>query len=176
MSRPAPGVLFVTTASYDGSNSIGDRRSSSASGLSVNVAPARAAACIAPASSSRERFKTNFRAVRLLKGPVLIQNSFVYRRISASTSRIDLFAVAKNRLEKIADVEVQRMPLVVVDVAAGKRGQVEMPDEDLVAQRQRCESVRINLHDRRIVNALEEILPTLAHSQYNTSRCPSRLR
>ena len=68
------------------------------------------------------------------------------------------------------------MPLVVIDVAPRERGEVEMPDEDPVAQRQRAEAVHVNLHDRRIVDALEEILPGLTHSQYNTARCPSRLR
>ena len=42
-----------------------------------NVAPAFSAACAAAANASGVHFSTNFRAVRLLYGPVLIQNSFV---------------------------------------------------------------------------------------------------
>ena len=42
-----------------------------------NVAPWRAASCAAAASSSGVHFRTNLRAVMLLCGPELIQNSFV---------------------------------------------------------------------------------------------------
>ena len=43
------------------------------------------------------------------------------------------------------------MLLVDVDVAAGQRRLVQVPDERLLAQRQRRESVRVQLHDRGIV-------------------------
>ena len=54
------------------------------------------------------------------------------------------------------------MSLVVVDVAAGDGGLIQMPDERLLAQRQRLEAVRIDLHHRRVVDGLEEILALAA--------------
>ena len=47
--------------------------------------------------------------------------------------------------------------LVVVDVAPGDRGLVEMPDERLVLQRQVAEGVGVQLHDRRFVDPLEQV-------------------
>ena len=57
-----------------------------------------------------------------------------------------------------AHFEGVAMPLVVVDVAAGDCGLIEMPDQRLLAKRQLVEAVRIDLHHRRIVNRLEEVL------------------
>ena len=57
--------------------------------------------------------------------------------------------------------EVMAMALVVIDVAAGQRGLVQMPDEHLLLQWQRVEAVRIQLHNRRIVYLLEQIRPGL---------------
>jgi hypothetical protein len=48
------------------------------------VAPLVCAVAAAAANAAGVHVKTNFRAVRLLYGPVLIQNSFVYRWISPS--------------------------------------------------------------------------------------------
>ena len=49
------------------------------------------------------------------------------------------------------------MALVVIDVAAGQRRLVQMPDERLLAERQLVEAVRIQLHDRSVVDLLEKI-------------------
>ena len=50
------------------------------------------------------------------------------------------------------------MLLIEEDVAAGDRRLVEVPDERLLLERQRREAVRVQLHDRRIVDALEQVL------------------
>ncbi len=50
------------------------------------------------------------------------------------------------------------MLLVDEDVAAGERGLVEVPDQRLLLERQRREPVRIELHDGRVVDALEQVL------------------
>src|SRR5215831_16696749 len=67
-------------------------------------------------------------------------------------------------LEEVADVEIQRVPLVVVDVAAGDRGEIEMPHETFLVERQRPETVRVDLHDGSVIDALEEVPAALGHS------------
>ena len=57
------------------------------------------------------------------------------------------------------DAEVMAMSLVVIDVAAGERGLVQVPDERLLLQRQLLEAVGVQLHDRRIVDLLEQVAP-----------------
>ena len=64
--------------------------------------------------------------------------------IASSTSRISRFV---------------RVPLVVEDVAAGERRLVQVPDERLLLQRQRLKAVGVQLHDGRIVDALEQVRP-----------------
>jgi hypothetical protein len=90
MSLPGPGVLLVTIASNSTSKNQRSRRASMPSSVSParsgNLAPFRPAAAAAAANASGVAFSTNLRAVRLLYAPVLIQNSFVYRRISASVA------------------------------------------------------------------------------------------
>ena len=61
-------------------------------------------------------------------------------------------------LEHVAHLEVVRVALVVVDVAAGQGRLIEMPDQHLLLERQLLEAVRIELHDRRVVHALEQVL------------------
>jgi len=63
-----------------------------------------------------------------------------------------------NSLEECTHLERVAMPLVVIDVAAGDCGLIQVPDERLLLQRQRLEAVRIDLHDRRVVHGFEEIL------------------
>jgi hypothetical protein len=81
MSFPAPGVLFVTMGSKLASKKSGFIRPSMASSDSPsfngNLAPAFCAEAAAAANASGVHFSTNLRAVRLLYGPVLSQNSFV---------------------------------------------------------------------------------------------------
>ena len=71
------GVLVVTDGSTVPSKNIGFSRSSSPASDSPfrngNDAPFAAAACAAAANCSGVHVRTNFRAVRLLYGPVLIQ-------------------------------------------------------------------------------------------------------
>ena len=61
-------------------------------------------------------------------------------------------------LEDVAHLERVAVLLIDEDVAAGERRLVEMPDQRLLLQRQRREAVRVELHDRRIVDALEQVL------------------
>ena len=81
MSLPGPGVLLVTSGPTAGSKKIGCSLASSASSVSPfadgNFAPAFAAAFAAAANACGVHFSTNFRAVRLLNGPVFSQKSFV---------------------------------------------------------------------------------------------------
>ena len=62
-----------------------------------------------------------------------------------------------DRLEHIAHLEAVRVALVVEDVASGDGRLSQVPDERPVAQRQIAESVRIELDDRRFVDALEQV-------------------
>src|ERR1019366_426158 len=55
-------------------------------------------------------------------------------------------------------LEIVRVALVVEDVAPGERCLIEMPDERLVFEWQLAESVRIDLHDRRVVYPFEQVL------------------
>ena len=119
--------------------------------------PCAAAACAAAANCSGVHVRTNFRAVRLLYGPVLIQNSFVYRWISACVPASP-DGMREDGLEHVAHVEVVRVPLVVKNIAAGDSRLVEMPDQDALIDRQRLETVGVQLHDRGFVDALEQIL------------------
>jgi hypothetical protein len=64
-----------------------------------------------------------------------------------------------DRLEDAAHLEGVAMLLVVEDIAPGNGRLGEVIDERPLAQRQRRETVRIQLHDRRIVNALEQVFP-----------------
>jgi len=45
--------------------------------------------------------------------------------------------------------------------AAGERGLIEMPAQDLVLDRQTFEAVGVDLHDRDVVDALEQVLALL---------------
>ena len=67
--------------------------------------------------------------------------------------------MTQDLLEQVADAEVMAMTLVVVDVPAGERGLIQMPDEGLVLQVQLLEAVGVELHDRRIVDLLEQVGP-----------------
>ena len=68
-------------------------------------------------------------------------------------------AVGEHFLEDVAHLEVVRVALVVKNVASGKRRLVQVPDQDLVVERQLVEAVGIHLHDRRIVDAFEQVAP-----------------
>ena len=66
---------------------------------------------------------------------------------------------AQHLLEQVADAEVMAMTLVVIDVAAGDRRLIQMPDERLLLQRQLVEAVGVQLDDRRVVDLLEQVRP-----------------
>jgi hypothetical protein len=51
------------------------------------------------------------------------------------------------------------VPLVVVNVAASDGRLIQMPDERLVPERQLREAIGVQLHHRRIVDALQQIFP-----------------
>ena len=63
-----------------------------------------------------------------------------------------------DRFDDVAHLEGARVLLIEEDVTSGDRCLVEMPDQRLVLERQLVETVRIQLHDRRIVDAVEEVL------------------
>ena len=60
-------------------------------------------------------------------------------------------------LEDVAHLEVVRVALVVKDVAAGERRLVEVPDQQLLIERQVGKAVGVQLRDGRIVNPLEQV-------------------
>jgi hypothetical protein len=67
--------------------------------------------------------------------------------------------VRQDLLEHLTHVEVVCVALVVIDVAPRDGGLIEVPDERLLAKRQRREPVGVELHDRGVVHALEQVLP-----------------
>ena len=77
----SPGVLWVTIGSKSGSKNMRANRSTRVAtvspGSSFKSAPFRTAISAASITRLRSRLSRNLRAVRLLYGPVLIQNSFV---------------------------------------------------------------------------------------------------
>ncbi len=82
MSRPGPGVLLVTTDSNSRSKNGRSQPFQQVAGRtrrrrSGSRAPFATADATAAESASGVKAGTNLRAVRLLNGPVLIQNSFV---------------------------------------------------------------------------------------------------
>ena len=72
--------------------------------------------------------------------------------------RVDPIAVSENAFQHVAHFQTVRVSLVVVNVATGKCGPVEMPDQDFLVERQCIEAIRVNLRDGRFVNSLEQIL------------------
>jgi len=78
----------------------------------------------------------------------IAQNLGQRRLVDATGVRHDLF-------QHIAHLEVMRVALIVVNIAAGERGAVQVPDEKLLVQRQRGKPVRIQLRDGGIVHTLE---------------------
>ena len=71
-------------------------------------------------------------------------------------------------LEQPPDAEVMAMALVVIDVAAGERGLIQMPDERLLRERQLLEAVGVQLDDRRVVDLLEQVAPIGSYSGRST--------
>ena len=72
--------------------------------------------------------------------------------------------VPDDLLEHFPDAEVVAVALVVVDVTAGERGAVKMPDEGFLPQRQLLKAIGVQLHDRGIVNLLEQVAPVGVYS------------
>ena len=70
---------------------------------------------------------------------------------------VDAAGTGDDLLEDLAHLEVVLVALVVVDVTPGQRRLIQMPDECLVAQRQRLEAVGVELHDRRVVDPLQQV-------------------
>ena len=70
---------------------------------------------------------------------------------------LDAVGVGDDLLEDLAHLEVVLIALVVVDVAPGQGGLVEVPDERLLAQRQRLEAVGVELHHRGVVDPLQQV-------------------
>src|SRR4029450_2548217 len=70
---------------------------------------------------------------------------------------VDTLGMSEDGFEQIAHLQVMAMALVVIYVAAGNRGLIEMPDENLLVERQRDEAVRVHLNDGRILDLLQQI-------------------
>ena len=76
---------------------------------------------------------------------------------SAERRRVDVLRVRHDRLEHVAHVEVVGVALVVEDIAPGDGRARQMPDERFLAERQIAEPIRIDLDDRRLADALEQV-------------------
>ena len=71
---------------------------------------------------------------------------------------IDAGRVRDDFFQQLAHLERRAVALVVVDVAAGKRGLVQVPGKDLLVSRQRFKPVRVALHHRGVVDLFEQVL------------------
>ncbi len=70
---------------------------------------------------------------------------------------VDAIGVRHDLFEDVAHRQIVTVPLVVVDVATGKRGLMQVPDENLVVETQVDEAVRIELDHRHVVYLFELI-------------------
>jgi hypothetical protein len=84
---------------------------------------------------------------------------------------IDPGGVREYRFEHGTHLEIVSVPLVVVDVAAGERRQIQVPHERLVAQRQRREAVGVQLHHRDLTDLLDQMLSRCRHSSTVSPCC-----
>jgi hypothetical protein len=66
--------------------------------------------------------------------------------------------VRDDGFEHVPHVQVVDVPLIEKNVASGDRRLVEVPNQNALLERQRIESLGVQLHDRRFVNSLEEVL------------------
>ncbi len=78
-------------------------------------------------------------------------------------ARIHRCSVRQNRLEQRPHLEVMCVTLVVIDVSTRDRGEIEMPYENLVAEIQRAEAVRVQLHNGSLVHTFEKIPTRVVH-------------
>ena len=78
--------------------------------------------------------------------------------------------------EDVAHLEIVRVALIVIDVAAGQGRFVEVPDEALLVERERREPVRVELHHGRIVHALEEVFAIRRRGRRRRHGRPRRIR
>ncbi len=90
-------------------------------------------------------------------GPAVQPAQFRVAPKLAGDLRREAVGVPQQALERVAEQQPLRAPLVPVDVAAGERRFVQVPDQSLLINRQRRESVRVVLDDGRIVDAFEEV-------------------
>ena len=170
---PGPGVLFVTIGSTVGIEEHRLQPLEQASSVSPvrweTARPRWRRRWAAAANASGEHFKHE-----LPRGEVVVGSGVEPEQLRVAADfrerrRLEPVGVREDRFEDVAHVQAVGVALVVVDVAAGQRRLVEMPDQDLLLERQRGESVGIELHDRGIVDPLEQILAATGH-RGNTGR------
>ena len=89
---------------------------------------------------------------------------------------IDPLRMRDDLVEDASHLERRAVLLIDEDVAPGERRLVQVPDQRLLAQRQRVEAVRVQLHGRRVVHALEQILPGFGIRGSRFGRCRGRGR
>ncbi len=161
MSLPGPGFLLVTIGSTFGSKNIGSRRLRRASSDSPcrvgKVAPDFSAVCAAVAKACGVIFMHELARRQVVIGAVVDPEQLRVALDVSQRRRFDAGRVRDDRLEDAAHLERVAMLLVEEDVPSGERRLREVPDQRLLAQRQRGELIRIQLHHRRIVDALEQV-------------------
>ena len=175
MSRPGPGVFCVST----GSNVAIEQDGREALRQVARRFPrhARAAAPRRPPRPRRRGSTLERRAAAALaRGDAVVRAAVDPEQLRvAADLRADVgrqrAGVRQDALEHRAHLEVVGVALVVVDVAAGERRQIEVPGQQLLAQRQAAEAVGVDLHDGHVVYVLEKIPPRLDSLEHSR---PSR--
>ena len=83
--------------------------------------------------------------------------------------RLDAIGMRDDRFEHVAHLEIVRIALVIEDVTAGERRLIQVPDERFVLERQVAEAVRVDLNDRRVADALEQVLSRVGRRRGGSS-------
>ena len=76
--------------------------------------------------------------------------------------RVDPRWMRQDLFEHVAHLQVVDVTLVVIDVPPGQRGLIQVPDQRLLAQRERVEPIGVQLHDGRFADLLEQVWPSVS--------------
>ncbi len=71
---------------------------------------------------------------------------------------VDSFRMCQNGLQATLHRQVSRVPLHVVNIPPRNRCLIQMPDQELLLERQILEPVGVKLHDGDIIDSFQQIL------------------
>jgi hypothetical protein len=157
------GGLVRDDGSTAGSKNIGARRASIASSVSPagrpTVAPALTAVRTAGGKRLGRGLQHELAGRQVVVRPVVDPEQLGVGLDGRQRGRIDALRMRQHGLEHRP--HLQRVPVLLVDedVPASQGRLVEVPDERLVAERERVEAVGVELHDRRVLHRLQQVLP-----------------